>query len=154
MIHAERGDPMRRMRLIREVMKRREPVTARLDETVQAAAERMAAEGCGSVLVLDGGELRGIFTERDLLARVVAQSLDPRTTRLETVMTPDPDTIESTDTAREAVRRMDEFGYRHIAVVEEGQLVGVISHRDLPIETLARMQPELAQRHTLIERLR
>ena len=144
---------MRRMRLIREVMKRREPVTARPDETVQAAAERMAAEACGTVLVLEGGELRGIFTERDLLTRVVAPSLDPRATTLEAVMTPDPDTIESTETAREAVRRMDAFGYRHLAVVEEGRLVGVISHRDLPIETLARMQPELDERHALAERL-
>jgi CBS domain-containing protein len=154
MVHAGRESTMPRMRLVREVMKHRDPVTARPDDTAQAAAERMAAAGCGSVLVCNGDRLCGIFTERDLLARVVAPGLDPRATRLEAVMTPDPDTIESTDTAREAVRRMDEFGYRHLAVVEEGRLVGVLSLRDLPIETLARMQPELDQRHTLTERLR
>ena len=144
---------MPRMRLVREIMKRHDPVTARPDDTAQAAAERMAAAGCGSVLVREGDRLCGIFTERDLLARVVAPGLDPRATRLEAVMTPDPVTIESTDTAREAVRRMDEFGCRHLAVVDEGRLVGVLSQRDLPIETLARMQPELDERHALAERL-
>ena len=140
-------------RPVREILTRDQPLTGRTDDTVQAAAAAMVEHCCSSILVCDGDQLRGIFTERDLLTRVVAPSLDPRATRLETVMTPDPDTIESTETAREAVRRMDAFGYRHLAVVEEGRLVGVISHRDLPIETLARMQPELDERHALAERL-
>jgi CBS domain-containing protein len=134
-------------------MKRRPPVAARVDETVQAAVARMAAEACGSILVCEHERVRGIFTERDLVARVVAPGLDPASTRLGQVMTPDPDTIESTETAREAIRRMDEFGYRHLPVTERGRIVGVLSLRDLPIETLARMQPELEQRHALTERI-
>ena len=88
------------------------------------------------------------------MARVIALDRDPKTTPLALVMTHDPDTIEVTATAREAVRRMDEFRYRHLPVTENGRLVGVISLRDLPSETLARMQPELDQRHALAECLR
>ena len=99
-------------------MKRRRPVVAGPEETAQAAAARMTEEACGSVLVCDGDRLRGIFTERDLMTRVVGRGLDPRTTRLEQVMTRDPDRIEGTATAREALRRMDEFGYRHLPVMK------------------------------------
>ena len=68
-------------------------------------------------------------------------------------MTRGPDCIESTETAREALRRMDEFGYRHLPVVEGGQVLGVISMRDVPAETMARTLPELEQRRALAERI-
>jgi CBS domain-containing protein len=134
-------------------MKRRPPVVAHSEETAQVAAARMTERACGSVLVYDGDELRGIFTERDLVTRVVGKGLDPRTTPLRAVMTRDPDRIASTETAREALRRMDEFGYRHLPVVEGGQVLGVISMRDVPAETMARMVPELEQRRALAERM-
>jgi CBS domain-containing protein len=130
-------------------MKRRPPVVARIEETAQVAAARMTEQACGSVLVCDGDGLCGIFTERDLVTRVVGRGLDPSRTRLAEVMTHDPDCIESTETAREALRRMDEFGYRHLPVVEGGQVLGVISMRDVPAETMARMLPELEQRRAL-----
>ena len=143
----------RRMRLVRDIMKRRPPVIARLDETAQTAAARMTEQACGSVLVCDNDRLCGIFTERDLMTRVVGQGLDPKTTPLREVMTRDPDCIESTETARDALRRMDEFGYRHLPVMENGHVLGVISLRDLPLETLAKMLPELEQRRVLAERI-
>ena len=90
-------------------MKRRCPVVAQPDETVQAAVARMTEEVCGSVLVCNGDRLCGIFTERDLMTRVVGKGLDPGKTRLAEVMTRDPDRIESTETAHEALRRMDGF---------------------------------------------
>jgi len=113
----------------------------------------MTEQACGSILVCDGDELCGIFTERDLMTRVVGKGLDPKTTPLRAVMTHNPDCIVSTETAREALRRMDEFGYRHLPVVEDGQVLGVISMRDMPRETVARMLPELEQRHALAERI-
>jgi CBS domain-containing protein len=134
-------------------MKRHHPVVARPDETVQAAGARMTEHTCGSVLVCDGDRLCGIFTERDLMTRVVGQGLDPKTTRLEQVMTRDPDRIESTATAREALRRMDELGCRHLPVMEDGHVRGVISMRDLPVETVAEVLPELEQRRVLAERM-
>ena len=138
---------------VHDIMERRRPVVASPEETVQAAAARMTEEACGSVLVCDGDRLRGIFTERDLMTRVVGQGLDPRTTRLEQVMTCDPDRIESTATAREALRRMDELGCRHLPVMEGGHVLGVVSMRDLPIETVAEVLPELERRRVLAERM-
>jgi CBS domain-containing protein len=126
---------------------------AKPDETVQAAVARITEEACGSVLVCNGDRLCGLFTERDLMTRVVGKGLDPRRTRLAEVMTRDPDRIESTATAREALRRMD--GLIHpLPVVEDGRALGVLALDDLPLETLAGMLPELEQRRALAERMR
>ena len=138
---------------VRDIMERRRPVVASPEETVQAAAARMTEEACGSVLVCDGDRLRGIFTERDLMTRVVGRGLDPKTTRIEQVITHDPDRIESTAIAREALRRMDELGCRHLPVTEDGRVLGVVSLRDLPIETVAEALPELERRRVLAERM-
>jgi CBS domain-containing protein len=113
----------------------------------------MAEHCCTSILVCDGEQLRGIFTERDLLMRVVAAGRDPAATRLAEVMTADPDTIEGSAPVAEAIRQMDEFSYRHMPVIENGRVIGVISWRDLPYEDRARVQPELKQRHGLAERM-
>ncbi len=117
------------------------------------AAARMAEQRCGSILVCDGDELCGIFTERDLLTRVVAAGRDASTTRLGEVMTPDPDLIEASEPVIEAVRRMDEFGYRHLPVCKGDHVVGVIAWGDVPFEVVARLQPELDRRHALTERI-
>jgi CBS domain-containing protein len=140
-------------RPVRECIHRHEPLRARPDDTVQDAAKRMAEACCGSILVCDGEKLAGIFTERDLLVRVVAAGLEPPKTRICDVMTADPDTIEGSEPVVEAIRRMDEFSYRHLPVIERGRLIGIISWRDLPREERQLMQPELEQRHTLAERM-
>ena len=145
---------MRRcMCLVRDLIKRPYAVVACPDETAQAAAARMTEQACGSILVCDADRLCGIFTERDLMTRVIGKGVDPKTTKLKEVMTRDPDTIESTETEHEALRRMDAFGYRHLPVLEDGRVLGVISMRDLPLEILAQMAPELEQRHALAERM-
>ena len=140
-------------RRVREIINRDRPLIGRPDDTVQAAAARMTECCCGSILVCDGDRLRGIFTERDLLARVVAAGRDPARTPLAEVMTPDPDTIGGGEPVAEAVRRMDEGCYRHLPVLEGGRIVGVVSLRDVPLSVLARLEPELEQRHALVERL-
>src|SRR4051794_19388881 len=116
-------------RPVREIIARDQPLVGRVDDTVQTAAEEMAEHCCGSILVCDGGKLRGIFTEGDLLVRVVAVGRDPASTTLNEVMTPDPDTIEGSEPVVEAVRRMDECGYRHLPVVKGNRLLGVIALR-------------------------
>jgi CBS domain-containing protein len=143
-----------RGRPVRDLVRRRPPVVARPDETAQAAAARMAEEACCSVLVCDGDRLCGLFTERDLVTRVVGRGLDPKETRLAEVMTRDPDRIEGTEPAREALRRMDGSTLRHLPVVEDGRVLGVISLPELPPETLAGMLPELERWHALAERMR
>ena len=154
----DRGRPTpvpARERPVRAVMRHRCSVVAQPGETVQAAVARMAEEACGSVLVCDGDRLLcGIFTERDLVTRVVGRGLDPSRTRLAEVMTRDPERIEGTATAHEALRRMDGFApHNPLPVVEDGRALGVLSLHDLPLEALAEMLPELEQRRALAERI-
>jgi CBS domain-containing protein len=140
-------------RRVREILQRDRPLVGRPDDTVRAAAARMAEHRCGSILVCEDEKLRGIFTERDLLARVVAHGRDPATTRLAEVMTRDPATIEAAKPVAEAVRRMDEGCFRHLPVLEGEHVLGVVSLRDVPLEVMAGLRPELEQRHALAERL-
>lgn len=128
-------------------------VTARPDETVGDAARRMAERSCGSILVLDRDRLLGIFTERDLLVRVVAPGRDPGATPLAEVMTAEPETIGIDESVVDAVRRMDEGSFRHLPVLDAGRVVDVISVRDVPILQIGRMAEELDKRHRLAERL-
>ncbi len=120
--------------------------------SVRTACRAMAEHRCGSVLAVDRGQLVGIFTESDAIERVFARGLDPDLTFLAEVMTREPDTIGPEQSVDEALRRMDEFGYRHLPVVEAGAVVGVLSLRDLSIEDLAAMHGELEARRAIAER--
>jgi CBS domain-containing protein len=140
-------------RPVREIITRDRPLVGRAGDTVRTAAKKMAEHDCGSILVCDGEQLRGIFTERDLLVRVVAAGRDAARTKLAEVMTREPDTIEGSEPVIEAVRRMDECCYRHLPVLEGEQILGVITLRDVPLDVMVRLQPELEQRHMLAERL-
>ena len=140
-------------RPVRDCIKRDEALVGRADDKVQDAAKRMAAAACSSILICDGDRLLGIFTERDLLVRVVAAGLDPKATALREVMTANPDTIDGAAPVIEAIRRMDELNFRHMPVIERGRVLGVVSWRDLPFEDRAVVQDELDQRHRLAERM-
>jgi CBS domain-containing protein len=122
-------------------------------DTVREACHRMAAKRCGHVLVCDGERLVGIFTERDLVNRVVAGGHDPARFPVEKAMTVNPVTIEAEAPIREAIRVMDEGSFRCLPVVEGGALVGVLTARDLPYEEVGRMARELEHEHTIAERL-
>ena len=142
-------------RTVREIIERdNEVVRAGPQDTVRLAVKRMAENVCGSILVMQGSRLLGIFTERDLLVRVAAAGLDLDQTRLTDVMTADPDTIAADEPVEEAVRRMDEFSYRYLPVLEGDRIIGVISLRHLPFSTVVGMQEELEQRHALTETMR
>lgn len=118
--------------------------------TVRDAAKNMAERHIGAVLIGDGGRLQGIFTERDLLIRVVARGLDPDGTRLKEVMTPDPDTVGPDDLASLALERMRTSGYRHVPVVEDGVVVGIVSLRDLYAAAKRELEEDLQQREAFI----
>jgi CBS domain-containing protein len=113
----------------------------------------MAENCCGSVLVMEDDRMLGIFTERDLLARVVAAGRNPTQAKVREVMTTDVQIIEAGEPVEEAIRRMDEGGFRHLPVVEGERVLGVVSTRDIPILELGRMAEELHERHRLAERL-
>jgi CBS domain-containing protein len=117
---------------------------------VRDAAKNMAERHIGAVLIGEGNRLQGIFTERDLLIRVVARGLDPDTTRLQEVMTLDPDTVGPDDWASLALERMRSSGYRHVPVVDDGIVVGIVSLRDLYAAAKRELEEDLQQREAFI----
>jgi len=98
---------------------------------VVEACDQMRARGAGSVLVTgDTGRLVGIFTSRDAVCRVLAQRRDPHSTRLAEVMTRDPTTMLPDQTAFDALRTMTDGGFRHVPLVRNGGIVGLVSRGD------------------------
>jgi CBS domain-containing protein len=99
------------------------------EDTLGEAAERMAEQGVGSAVVLDGGRLIGILTERDLLG-AVAGRVHTSEARVREWMTVDPVTATEDMAVDEAIRTMLERGFRHLPVVEGGRTVGIVSLRE------------------------
>lgn len=137
--------------LVRRVMEQERMLTAPPHSTVAQVARQMASSDAGAVLVVDNENLVGIFTERDALFRVIAHGLDPQMTPLGEVMTPTPITVGPDSTFGYALQLMHERRCRHLPVLEQGTLVGIVSARDA-------MDPELeefvceAQRRVSIRR--
>ncbi len=130
-------------RLLLEVERGQRLVERPGSATVREAARLMAARNVGSVLVTAReGQLEGILTERDILCRIVAPGRDPDGTRLQEVMTKNPDTIGPDEPAIEALRRMRDGGYRHLPVVDGGRLVGIVSRRDFWGDEKTRLEDE------------
>jgi CBS domain-containing protein len=107
-----------------------EMITATPDETVAAAAQRMATNRVGAVLILDGERLGGLFSERDLLSRVITQGRDPETTRVGDVATRELVTIDVRQSVKAVLGVFRESKFRHLPVVQEGKPVGILSTRD------------------------
>ncbi|MGH2689268.1 MAG: CBS domain-containing protein [Actinomycetota bacterium] len=105
-------------------------VTVSPDQTLEVAAQMMVERSVGSAIILNNGAIEGIVTERDVL-RSVARGLVPWNTKVVDCMTPKPLTVSPSDLAEEAVRTMVNGGFRHLPVVEKGNLVGIVSLRDL-----------------------
>lgn len=106
-------------------------VTAGKDETVHSAAVKMRRSKTGSIVVIEGKTPVGIFSERDLLNRVVAEGLDPAKTPLAQVMTPNPEMVESNRTLDIVFSILADGRFRHIPITENGTLVGMVSLSDL-----------------------
>ena len=122
------------MRTIGEILagkRLREVVSADARDTVLEAVRRMDQANTGAVVVLDGNRLAGIFTERDLMRRVVLCGRDVAVTRLADVMTRDLVFCEPREAAEEAMAKITRHRCRHLPVVEGEQLVGVVSIGDL-----------------------
>jgi CBS domain-containing protein len=141
-----------RHRAVRDIMTYSEICRAKPGTSVRAACCLMAQQQCGSVLVVERDRLLGIFTHGDLVGRVLAAGLDPNLTLLVEVMTADPDIIRPSDSVDEAIRLMDEYGYRHLPVVDGGRVVGMVALCDCSIEDLAAMHAELETRRVVAER--
>jgi CBS domain-containing protein len=111
-------------------MEQKKLLTAPPESTVSTAAQLMASRNVGAVLVVEDERLVGIFTERDVVFRVVALGLDPVDTTLASVMTSEPKTLGPKKSYGHAMLLMHEGGFRHVPVVEENRLVGIVSSRN------------------------
>ena len=115
---------------IKNLMERKKFLTASPETTVSNAAKSMASKNVGAVLVVQDERLVGIFSERDVVFRVIAKGLDAKTTLLSEVMTADPKTLEPGKSYGHALLLMQENGFRHVPVVEDGKPIGIISSRN------------------------
>ncbi len=109
------------------------PVRAlrRTDNAFNAAIE-MKKSNIAAILITDNnGKLEGIVTERDLTRRVVASGLEPKKTLLGDIMTANPDTLDPSDSAGDALEMMRNRSFRHLPVSKDGKILGMVSVRDL-----------------------
>lgn len=117
-------------RRMEEIVRDQHPVTMAREATVREACAIMHERRIGAILVTGGNDgLAGIFTGRDLV-RIVAAGNDPASVSLNSAMTKDPQTMPPGCTAIEALRLMHDGGFRHIPVVDDGKIVGVVSRGD------------------------
>jgi len=150
-LNAARATEEAMNRKVADIIKRQKLAKLGPTATVRAACKLMAERDIGAVMVTDAdGHLAGIFTERDLVKRVAGPGLDVETTRLKDVMTPAPQTMRPSDAAMVALRRMRDGGFRHMPVVDEGKLLGVVSSRDFLGAEMKQLEIEAAFRSAVI----
>jgi CBS domain-containing protein len=120
------------------------------EATAREAADLMRERHVGAALVVEGGHLVGIVTERDIVYRMVAAGADPDATRIAGIMTANPETLRPDDSAMDALDKMRAGRYRHLPVLDGGDLVGMVSIRDLYEAVRASLEEELHGAEALI----
>jgi CBS domain-containing protein len=120
-------------RTVEEIMTR-DPRTVDAGDPVIDAARIMRDADIGDVIVVDGGEVDGIVTDRDIVVRGAAENRDPESTPVSEVCTTGVEAIEPGATVDDALRKMREADIRRLPVVEDGRPVGIISLGDLAVE--------------------
>ena len=119
------------MRKMSDLVRDQSPLALPAAATVMEAARQMRQRRVGATLVTDGdARLVGIFTGRDAVDRVLAEGRDPAATTLAEVMTPDPKTLTPRHNAIDALRLMQDARCRHLPIVHEGELMGIVSRGD------------------------
>jgi CBS domain-containing protein len=138
-------------RLISDVIAGRKAYTTSSQTSIADAARLMKQHAIGALMIVDQGKLVGIFTERDVVFRVIAVDKDPKTTRVESAMTRKPRALEPNRPLGHALHLMYEGGFRHVPVVEHGKPIGMVSARDALGPELAQFQEELGDREHIRE---
>jgi CBS domain-containing protein len=126
-----------------DLIKDQDTYQAELGHTVLQTVEAMVERNIGAVPVLHNGKLVGIFSERDLMKRVVAEGRDPRSTCMAEVMTADPLSISMNEDLESCMAMMRCHNFRHLPVCHEGQLVGMVSLRDVLLHDLDEKDDEV-----------
>lgn len=101
------------------------------ETTIIDAVRLMNEQNIGAVLVMDDDKLEGIFSERDALTKVLGEGVDPVNTKVSEVMTADPIFVDPSTTVEEAIGIVNERRVRHLPIVHNGKLVGIVSSGDL-----------------------
>jgi len=130
------------MSQVRDIIRDRQLFSVEEHEPVAAVARKMADLHVGAILVLSGGRLRGIFSERDLMHRVVLEQRDPASTPVSEVMTHEVSTIDEGGSIEQAMEAMRSHNCRHLPVLHGTEVVGFLSMRDLMNFELARKTEE------------
>jgi CBS domain-containing protein len=128
---------------IYDLIKDNQPHAMIADQTVLEAAREMVASNIGAVAVLRDGELVGIFSERDIMKRVVAEGRDPARTRISEVMTADPLTVDIRENIEHCMVLMKQHGFRHLPVCDGKKLKGIVSLRDILLRDLTDKDEEV-----------
>lgn len=126
-----------------DLIKAQETYEAELGQTVLETVQAMVERNIGAVPVMHNGKLMGIFSERDLMKRVVAESRDPRSTCLAEVMTEDPLTVSTNDDLESCMTLMRRHSFRHVPVCKDGHLMGIVSLRDILLHDLSEKDDEV-----------
>jgi CBS domain-containing protein len=131
------------MSRVRDIIDGRDLFSVEETDTVAAVVRRMAELHVGAILVLHDDELRGLFSERDLMKRVVLERLDPETTPVSQVMSTDLATVDEVASVEDAMELMQAHNCRHLPVTRGSSVVGFLSMRDLMNYELTRKTEEL-----------
>ena len=139
------------LRPVRDIVKNQTVLTAPPNISVTEAARRMKQAHVGAIMVVQGQQLVGLFTERDALFRVIAAGLNPEKTLLTDVISTNLHTISPDKPFSHALHMMYEGGYRHVPVVENGRPIGMVSARDALGPELEQFEAELKDRQHVSE---
>ncbi len=135
------------MKLVKHLLdsKGREIISIVGDASVLDAIRMMAERSVGSLLVMDDGELKGIVTERDYARKVIIKGRSSKSTQVREIMTTDVFTAAPDQTVNECMTTMTERRIRHLPVIEDGKLAGLISIGDLVQAIISDQQEEIQQ---------
>ena len=128
------------MKSVAELLKTRPTravISVRPEQSVLEAITVLATEDIGAAIVMTGERLAGIFSERDYTRKVVLKGRSSDTTRVEEIMTPNVVVVNPRTKTRECMQLMTEKGIRHLPVVDEGRVIGMVSIRDIVGDIIA-----------------
>lgn len=128
---------------IYDLVKEQEMCVADVNDSVLQVARAMVERNIGAVPVLREGKLAGVFSERDLMRRIVVEGRNPQATKVGDVMTTEPLWVGRNDDLEHCLRLMREHGFRHLPICEGGQLLGFVSLRDMLLRDLSEKNDEV-----------
>lgn len=141
------------MKPVSELLKKRDGTLwhVRPTDTVFAALELLASYEVGALMVMDGGRLVGVFSERDYTRKIALQGRNSRETRVEEIMTRNVVTVSPGTRTRACMALMSEKKIRHLPVVDGGTVLGMISIRDIMDDIIADHESTIAQLESYIQ---